>query len=130
MQKSVAGLVTVVVAALLSGGAAGAGEHLVGREAFAARLAAAAAQRDVDLAALERALDTPAARAAAARIGVDLHSVRGAAAHLSTAELADLASRARALDVDPGAGIDPDVRELLVIFLIVAIVILVLQAVD
>jgi hypothetical protein len=38
--------------------------------------------------------------------------------------------RAQALNADPVAGLDQDIRTLLVIFLIVAIVILVLQAVD
>jgi hypothetical protein len=54
---------------------------------------------------------------------------RGLAA-LSDTELRDLAARAQALEQDPVAGLSSDVNQLLIIFLIVAIVILVLQAVD
>jgi hypothetical protein len=56
--------------------------------------------------------------------------VSRALATLSDAELRDLAVRARALEQDPAAGLSSDVNQLLIIFLIVAIVILVLQAVD
>ena len=56
--------------------------------------------------------------------------MRAAAATLSDAELAELAARAAALQSDPIAALDSDIVMLLKIFLIVAIVILVLQAVD
>jgi hypothetical protein len=51
-------------------------------------------------------------------------------AALSSTELRQLAERAAALRGDPAAGLSSDVNTLLIIFLVVAIVILVLQAVD
>jgi hypothetical protein len=64
-------------------------------------------------------------------VGADLDAVRRAAPLLSDAELRDLAARAAALQADPAAGVsNNDLRWALYIFIIVAIVILVLQAVD
>ena len=62
-------------------------------------------------------------------MGVDLPTLKGAAASLSGDELRDLAARASALGTDPAAGLSRDVDQLLVVFLIVAIVILVIKAV-
>ena len=56
--------------------------------------------------------------------------MRAAVDTLDDRDLADLATRARTLRLDPRAGIDKDIHDLLVLFLIIAIVILVLQAVD
>jgi hypothetical protein len=75
-------------------------------------------------------LSAPEAAAAAAAAGTSVAELRGALSTLSDGELRDLAARASALSSDPVAGLDPDVKQLLVIFLIVAIVILVFQAVD
>jgi len=64
-------------------------------------------------------------------VGANLEDLRGATAALSDADLRDLATRAAALQADPVAGVsDNDIRWLLYIFLIVAIVILVIKAVD
>jgi hypothetical protein len=79
---------------------------------------------------VDRVLSSPRAEAAAAAVGADLGRVRAAVATLSDEDLADVAARAAALQTDPVAALDSDIRTLLMIFLIVAIVILVLQAVD
>jgi hypothetical protein len=109
---------------------ANAAQHLVPREAVARAVAAADSERSADLAAVDRALSTPAAQAAAARVGVDVVRLRQAVPTLENGELRDLALRAQALEQNPVAGVTDDVNQLLVIFLIVAIVILVLKAVD
>jgi len=126
-RKTVMSLAAVV---LLMAGAARAEEHLVSPEAARARLAEASAVRARDQAAVETVLATPAARRAAASLGADLTAVRDAVPTLSDGELRDLARRAEALRTDPVAGLDHDVEQLLVVFLIVAIVILVIKAVD
>ncbi len=126
-RKNVLSLAAVV---LLVACAAPAEEHLVSPEAASARLAKAAAARAHDQATLETVLATPAASRAAASVGADLAVVRDAVATLSDGELRDLARRAEALRTDPVAGLDHDVEQLLVVFLIVAIVILVIKAVD
>ena len=74
-------------------------------------------------------LSTAEARRASSALGVDIRQVQGAAAALTDRELRDLAVRASALDADPAAGLSRDVDQLLVVFLIVAIVILVIKAV-
>ena len=131
MRKSVAAVVVMVALALVAAGRAQADEHLVTSAAAQARLAEAEAARQGDLALVERALSTPEAAAAARTVGADLEGVRRAAGTLSDAELRDLAARAAALQADPTAGVsDNDLRWALYIFLIVAIVILVIKAVD
>ncbi len=122
----VAAFVTVSVLA----GGAGASEHLVSSAQVAARFDEARAAREASLGELRALLATPRARDAAARMGADLGRADAALASLDPAELSDLAARARALRVDPAAGFDRDIHDLLVLFLIIAIVILVLQAVD
>jgi hypothetical protein len=106
------------------------GGHLVSPELARERIVSASEARGADLARVEMALSTPLAARTAASIGVDIHEVRSAAATLSGTELRDLAARSSALGVDPTSGLTHDVDELLVIFLIVAIVILVIKAVD
>ncbi|MBI3931770.1 MAG: hypothetical protein HY317_00005 [Acidobacteria bacterium] len=128
MRKSVA--VLAVATAIFGAGAVLADDHLVSREEATERLDAATGARESDLGAIDRALGSAQARTAADRLGANLVTVRAAATTLSDGELRGLAERARALDADPAAGMDPDIRELLIIFLIVAIVILVLKAVD
>lgn len=121
---------SLAVVVLLAAGAARAEEHLVSREAASARLAQAEALRAHDRATLDAVLATPAAGRAAARVGADLAVVRDAVPTLSDVELRDLARRAEALRTDPAAGLDHDIEQLLIVFLIVAIVILVIKAVD
>jgi hypothetical protein len=129
MRKSLA--VLAVLAALLAGDRAFAGDHLVTSAAAEARLAEAEAARQGDLALLDDVLSSPEAAAAAKAVGADLDAVRRATPTLSDAELRDLAARAAALQTDPVAGVsDHDLRWLLYVFLLVAIVILVLKAVD
>jgi len=129
MRKSVA--VLVVLAALLAAGSAFADDHLVTTQAAQARLAEAEASRQHDLAVIDGVLSTPEAAAAARAVGADLEGLREATPTLSDAELRDLARRSSALQGDPVAGVsDNDIRWLLYIFLIVAIVILVIKAVD
>ena len=123
------GLSVLGAAVLLCGGGAFADDHLVSRDAAASQLRAAAVTRRADLGAVEKALSTPEARRASAALGVDIRQVKGAAGALTDSELRDLAVRASALDADPAAGLSHDVDQLLVVFLIVAIVILVIKAV-
>lgn len=131
MRKSVAAVVVAVAMTLVAGERAFAGEHLVTTDAARARLAEAASARQSDLAVVDGVLSSPEAASAARTVGADLDAVRRAAPLLSDAELRDLAARAAALQADPAAGVsDHDLRWLLYIFLIVAIVILVIQAVD
>jgi hypothetical protein len=126
MKKSLA----LAAAVALLSGPAFAQDHLLGRETAQSRLAAAAAERRHELEAVDRVLATPEAVRAASSVGVDIAAVRASVPALSDAELADLSLRVAALDSDPVAGLDRDIKLLLEIFLIVAIVILVLRAVD
>jgi hypothetical protein len=105
-------------------------DHLVSPRTAQERLQGAEAGRQRDREVVDRALSSPQAQAAATAVGADLDRVRAAVGMLSDAELADVAARAAALQSDPVAALDSDIRTLLMIFLIVAIVILVLQAVD
>jgi hypothetical protein len=127
MRKSLASLLIVATFASIP---AFSQDHLVSGEAVSARLAEAAAVRQGRIALLDRVLSSSEATSAASALGTDIGRVRAAVPALSDAELQDLAERAAALDADPVAGLDADIRTLLIIFLIVAIVILVLQAVD
>jgi hypothetical protein len=127
MRRSLASL--SVVAALAATPAPGA-DHLLTPQAARERLLAAETARRHDHEAVQRLLASPAAARAAAAVGADVEQVRAAAAVLEDAELAELAARAAALQTDPVAALDSDIMLLLKIFLIVAIVILVLQAVD
>lgn len=123
--------VLAVAASLLVSDTCLAGEHLVARERVEARLAAAAATREADLAAVRRLLSTPQAASAAAAFGADVGDLRAGAASLGDRELRNLAARAADLKGDPAAGdIHIDTNEFLIIFLIVAIVLVVLKAVD
>lgn len=128
MRKTLTVLSMAVIA--LVAGQALAQDHLVSREAARERVLDAAPERARSLATLDAVLQTPEARQAAASLGADTAQLRAALPTLSDAEIADLASRAEALQADPVAGLDDDIKTLLIIFLIVAIVILVLQAVD
>ena len=122
-------LALATVAALLAGNAF-AQDHLLSRDAARDRLAAATQDRRQALDTVDRALATPDAARAASSVGVDIAAVRAAVPALSDAELADISARAAALESDPVAGLDHDIKLLLEIFLIVAIVILVLRAID
>jgi pyruvate/2-oxoglutarate dehydrogenase complex dihydrolipoamide acyltransferase (E2) component len=126
MSKSLA----LAAAVAMLSGSAFAQDHLLTAEKAQARLAAAARERRHELDAVDRVLATPEAARAASSLGADITAVRAAVPTLSDVELADLSARAAAVTADPVAGLDSDIKMLLMIFLIVAIVILVLQAVD
>lgn len=128
MRKTLA--VFAAAAALLSCPAGEAAEHVVPPDAVHERLAEATAQRAHDLAAVDAVLATPLARDAAASVGADLDVLRGGVSSLSDAELADLAARAAALEADPVAGLDRDMRLLLMIALILVIIVLLLSILD
>ena len=117
-------------AALLLAQTARAQDHVVGSADLNARLSAAESARQADRAAVDQFLASPEAQAAAAAVGADATRLRAGAATLGDNELAELALRVDALQGDAVAGLDNDIRTLLIIFLIVAIVILVLKAVD
>jgi hypothetical protein len=132
MRISLAAAVTFGMA-LLFGAADGvrADDHLLTARDARARLVEAEAARQGDLATVDRLLSSPPAAEAARKVGADLDAVRRAVPTLSDADLHDLAARAAALQADPVAGVsDNDLRWALYIFLIVAIVILVIKAVD
>ena len=126
MRTSLA--VVAAMAAILSAPAAFTQDHLLGRDTAQARLATSAAERRHELDVVDRVLATPDAARAASSVGVDIAAVRATVPSLSDAELADLSARVAALEADPVAGLDHDIKLLLEIFLIVAIVILVLRA--
>ena len=130
MRKSLAAAVMALVA-LVAADRATAQEQRGTAEAAQARRAEAEAGRQHDLAVLDGVLSTPEAAAAARAVGASLDEARSAASTLSDSELRDLARRAADLQGDPVAGVsDHDLRWLLYVFLLVAIVILVLKAVD
>ncbi|HET7291601.1 MAG TPA: hypothetical protein VFM88_04175 [Vicinamibacteria bacterium] len=118
------------VALLLFAGLASAQDHLVSASSVDERLQNAGATRQADLRALDAVLALPESTRAAVALGQDAKRLRLGLLALSDGELRDLAARAAALQADPAAGLSGDVNQLLIIFLIVAIVILVLQAVD
>lgn len=128
MRKTLT-VLSIALASLVTGHAV-AGDHVVSPEAAQQRLQEASAVRERSLATLDQVLVSPEAVRAAATVGADTDALRAALPTLSDAEITDLAQRAASLDTDPVAGLDQDIRTLLIIFLIVAIVILVLQAVD
>jgi hypothetical protein len=130
LRRSLAVLAAAVFVTSALSGPVQAQQHVVTPEAAQARLAEAAAERARHLAAVDSVLATPEASAAVQALGQDMKRLRAAVPALSDSELRDLAARAAALQTDPVAGLDSTVRQLLIIFLIVAIVILVLQAVD
>ena len=130
MIRKTLALLAVTGALALSGGRALAQDHVVGSQDLSARLGAAEAARQRNLGAVERFLASPEAVSAASRVQADMDRVRANVGTLSDADLAELAARVDALQANPVAGLDDDIRTLLIIFLIVAIVILVLQAVD
>jgi hypothetical protein len=119
--------VVALCGSLSTAEAARADGHLVSPANVQDHLAESADARARNLATLDRVLSSPRAPSAAAVAGVDLRAVRGALATLSDAELRDLVARSAALQTDPAAGLSSDVNQLLIIFLIVAIVILVLK---
>ena len=79
-------------------------DHIVSPETVAARMTEAAATREQNLTTLRTAFEAPEARAAAADLGIDMAATSARLGSLSDAELADLASRAAALQEDPVAG--------------------------
>jgi hypothetical protein len=79
-------------------------DHVASREQVDAALLAARAAHERGLTRIQVVLDSPAAKDAASRLGVDLATARRSLAALDDAELADLVRRAGALDQDPVAG--------------------------
>jgi hypothetical protein len=117
-------------ALLLSPGWAPCADHLVAPRTLAERMAGAAIQRQEDTRAVDRVLARTEAAAAARALGTRIEDVRAAVPNLSDQELRNLAERASALQADPVSGhIDANEHDLLVIFLVVAIVVLVVAAV-
>jgi len=123
------GVAVVGLVAIVSSTPARAAEHLVSPATVRATLQDAAQERESGLARIDGLLSSPLASRTAARLGVDLGTVRAALPALDDNEVRELAARAAALGDDPAAGLSHDVEELLVIFLIVAIVIIVIKAV-
>ena len=99
-------------------------DHIVSSELVAARLQGAAADRATNLAAVQTAFATPAAREAAATLNVDLDATTARLGSLSDAELADLAARTAALSEDPVAGALTQRQWIYIIVGVVAVTIL------
>jgi hypothetical protein len=93
-------------------------QHIVTREDAAARLEAAAAEREANRGKVDRVLAT------AAGAGLEVGRLRSMVATLSDDELRDLAARAQALQTDPVAGASG--KKILVIVGIVVVVVVVL----
>ena len=117
-------------ATLLSCPTGEAADHIAAPAAVEARLAEASAQRAENLVAVDDVLASPLAREAASSVGANVDQMRAAVPSLSDAELSDLAARAAALQADPVAGMDRQMRLLLMIALILVIIVLVLAIVD
>ena len=126
MRKSLAVLAAAAAMLSLSAGYSAADDHIVTAGAVQSRLSEATALRAQDLAAVQEVLSTPLAREAAASVGADLDRVRAGVGTLSNAELRDLAARATALQGDPVAGMDRDMRLLIMIALILVVILLIL----
>jgi hypothetical protein len=107
-----------------------ASDHLVTARRARADLVRSAEGRAAEIAAVQRALSTPAAGRTARSLSVSLDRVRAAVPSLTDEELHELAARAEAVEADPAAGhVDPWVNDVVVVILIVGIVALVLGAV-
>jgi hypothetical protein len=134
LGRSLMGRFSRVIATCALFGASGwafCDDHVVSPAAAQARLSKAAAERDRDVQVIEHALSTPEAASAAAALGTTLERVQTAVPTLSGPELHELASRATLLGIDPVAGdYEFPVHDFLVIFLVVAIVVLVIGAVN
>ena len=129
-MRTIAGALAFVMAVSSIPSPALAG-HLVSPSAVGAALEEAAATGARDRARVEAMLGTSSAQAMAGKLGVDMATVRQAAARLTDAERADLLARAEALAANPAAGhLSADLNQLLVILLIVLIVVVILDAVD
>ena len=129
MIRKTFALLAVAAAPFVAAGPALAQDHVVTAQDLSARLGAAETTRQRDVGAVDRFLGSAEVASAAASVHADVGRLRAGLGSLSDPELADLAARVDALRADPVAGLDQDIRTLLIIFLIVAIVILVLQAV-
>jgi hypothetical protein len=105
-------------------------EHLAPSSLVAERLEGAARERDGRKQHLAALLASPSGARAADMLGTTVPVVTEGLSQLSDAQLADLSARAARLQGDPVAGLSHEANEFLVIFLIVAIVILVIKAVD
>jgi phage-related tail protein len=121
--------VTVLLLLVVAGRPLGAQDHIATGPSVETRVAERAAERERNLATVSAVLDSEAAAKAAAIFGADVSRIRAGLSYLGDAELRDLAARASRLQQDPVAGLSHDVNELLIIFLIVAIVVVVLKAV-
>jgi hypothetical protein len=131
MRRPIAVLVLVQGALLTPVGLFG-HDHLAPHDAVAARLSSSAAQRQHDLAVVKGILARPAADPVVSALGQRVEQVQAAASSLGDRELRDLAGRAEALGLDPTAGhmSDGDVHDLIVVLLVVAIVVVILDAAD
>lgn len=122
--------IVTALAVLAVPGVAVCGDHLATAVSIDERLSQSALQRQQDVLTLQRVLSTPAAASTTAAIGARIESVRAAVPALNDEELRELATRAAALGSDPAAGYEPLVHDFLVVLLIVAIVVLVFDAVN
>jgi hypothetical protein len=128
-------LVALLAAAVLSAVQVGAGErlatagtHLVTPDVAQARLLAANAERERNLARVDALLVSPEGSAALNMVGVTEDRVRGALPTLSDAELQDLAARAAALQADPTAAGLTTKQWIWIMAAVVAIVVIIIVA--
>jgi|SRR5579862_3253557 len=121
-------LAMLVLFGLAVGGSTFADDHVVTPEKYQGQVATQGARRAADLATVRNVLGSEAVARVATKSGIDLARVKGGLPALSDGELHDVAVRAAALKVDPASGMESDVEDLLIIFLLVAMVILVVRA--
>ena len=130
MRKKKPCAVSLVLAALLAAAPARAGEHLVATSLISTRISEAAANREVNLEALEGVLASEAGLQAARLLGSEPEDVRRQLSTLSDREVEDLARRASALRLDPVAGYHYELEHMLWIVLLVVLIIFVVQRID
>ena len=129
MRKTLT-VLSLALASLFAGQAM-ADDHVVSSAAAQQRLQEASAARDRGLATLDRALASPEVSPRGGHRGRRHRPRCGRPCRpCPTPSSPTSPSARRRSTTDPVAGLDSDIRTLLIIFLIVAIVILVLQAVD
>jgi hypothetical protein len=113
---------------LLAGSPILAESHVATAQSIEQRLSDKMAERERDLAAIQRLLVTREATSAIHALGASPADVRMRVYALGDSEVQDLARRARALECDPVAGVDVKKHRVLVAVLIGVVVIVALSA--
>ena len=127
MRKNHVGIRAILAVTLLYGVPGQAQDHLVSSAQISARLAQSTAERQANLATVDKLLSSPVASRTISLLGMDTEHVKSRLAQLSDAEARELAARARALDVDPvGTGLNKWWISLIVVVGVLVVVVAVL----